>query len=44
MMSWNGIMLKGVTNMFCDLSKDGAAADQAVGGVKAHQTIDRYGP
>ncbi len=24
--------------------KDGAAADQAVGEVMAHQTFDRYGP
>ncbi len=24
--------------------EDGAAADQAVGGVMAHQTFDRYGP
>jgi hypothetical protein len=24
--------------------KDGAAADQAVGEVTAHQTFDRYGP
>ena len=38
-MSWNGITPKGVRT-----PKDGAAADQAVGEVKAHQTFDRYGP
>ena len=26
------------------MPKDGAAADQAVGEVMAHQTFDRYGP
>ncbi len=42
-MSWNGITPKGVSYMF-DTPKDGAAADQAVGEVMAHQTFDRYGP
>jgi hypothetical protein len=31
-------------SMFVCTPEDGAAADQAVGEVKAHQTFDRYGP
>ena len=30
--------------MSCALPKDGAAADQVVGEVTAHQAFDRYGP
>ncbi len=35
---------KDVRNMLLTLPKDGAAADQVVGGVTAYQAYYRYGP
>ncbi len=43
--SWNGSILKCVyTHVVYNIPEDGAAVDQAVGEVTAHQTFDRYGP
>ena len=36
--------LKVLGNMLPRMPKDESAADQAVGGVTAHQTYYRYGP
>ena len=36
--------LKAFGNMLPKVPKDETAADQAVGGVTAHQTYNRYGP
>ena len=35
---------KGPRTMLLEPPEDGAAADQVVGGVTAHQAYNRYGP
>jgi hypothetical protein len=38
------LRLKGVETMLSTPPKDGAASDQVVGEVTAHQAYNRYGP